>query len=557
MKRVVSHGCILLGLLIAAQSQAQDGTSDQATGQPESQTAASPAAAQSDSVYWLNKDYGIVPRSQAAYKATVGKQDGDSWPIAIDDIDDGGKIYRGHINAADYAADDTHFVGEYTTYRDDDHSRQESGQYDAAGKFDGLITTYRRDGAVRTKTEYAHGKRDGWSRFFDRKGRLDTETHYVDGQREGLKKTYVQGHLYWRKHYHNDALEGVAEKYVHYGDKTERIAQTHYHEGRPDGWFRFYSGGQLEHEIHYSAGKTDGTARYFYRNSDQLRRIEHYKDGKRVGTSHSYSRSGKPSETIVYADDGSEEIIERKRFNSRTGHLLRHVYRTGEGNDRRLVRASFDRHGYLESRSTLYLETKRRRRIKFADDGRLTYLEEKRDGKRVGAYVAPVGRGHVEHGRYGPDGQQQGKATRIDRYGNRVAVMHYVDGQLNGEYTGYTPDGEINEHGTYRNGKRVGHWTVASPRSDLIWQGRYDNAWRVGHWEARDSTGQLRVAGNYNDKGGKDGIWVFYDDKGQLKDCPRYTHGKRGDTPDFHAADTPSAADYCRDRLPEWAKPEV
>lgn len=515
------------------------------------------AAAQAGPVFWLDKDYKVVDQDEAVYKATIGARENGVYPIAFDAVDDGGRIYRAFIDRPDYSADDAHFIGQYTLYRDDDHTRKETGQHDDQGRFDGVITTYRRNGAVKHKNEYAHGKRNGTSRFFDEEGRLDTATEYVDGKREGVKKTFVQGHLYWLKHFHDDVQEGVAEKYLHVGDKQVLAARTHYHDGRPDGWFRFYSAGHLEHEIHYRAGKAEGTARYYVNGTDQLRKIEHYAAGKRVGTWREYTAAGKPYEEKVYADDGSEKIVEQSRFNPRTGALESHDYRLGQDDARRRISARYDNHGYLHQRTTRYLNIRRRIRIEFAEDGRLTYLLERRDGQKVGRYVRPAGGGEIEHGRFDANGHRQGEATRTDRRGNRVAVLHYERGRRDGEYTGYDEHGQMIEHGQYRDNKRVGRWRLSEPGSGLIWRGRYQHARRAGHWEAKNGQGQLVAAGDYDDRGLQDGVWVVYDDHGQLKNCPRYDHGKRGDTPDFDAADTPSAAAFCRDRLPDWAEPQV
>ncbi|WP_423822251.1 hypothetical protein V5738_18165 [Salinisphaera sp. SPP-AMP-43] len=515
------------------------------------------ADAQAANIYWLDLDYEATPKDKAAYKVTVGdEQQAAGWPLSIDTVDDGGRHFRGFINARNYMADDTDLVGPYTRYRPDDHSKSQAGQRDDDGELDGKITNYRRDGSVKSTIEFSHGQRDGTSRCFDAKGRLSCLTEYVDGKREGVRKTFVRGTLFQLSHYHDDKMEGVVEKYTTLGDKQVLVARSHFHNDRPDGWFRAYSAGQLTQEVHYRAGHKDGTARYFYSGSDQLRKEGHYADGKRVGTWRQYSRTGKPYRETVYADDGSQEVVERSRFDSKTGQRIRHERIVGSGDDRRRVVETYERNGYLRRRLTRYLEANRSVDVEFDRDGRLTYRYDKRDGHGVGAYVRP-GPDGLEHGRFNADGERTGAAMRTDRDGDRIASLHFKHDQPDGEFIGYDDAGRIDERGDYAKGKRVGHWQIIDHSHALTWQGEYRDDKRYGHWQVLRDDGPLRAAGDYDDQGEKQGIWVIYDADGQLENCPRFTHGERGDTPDFDAEDTPSATEYCRDRLPNWAEPQV
>ncbi|WP_233543932.1 toxin-antitoxin system YwqK family antitoxin [Salinisphaera sp. Q1T1-3] len=507
--------------------------------------------------YWLDLDDELTSRDKAAYKVTVGpKQDDGLWPLAIDTIEDGGKVLRTFINDPDYTDDETDLVGEFTAYRFDDHTKEQHGHRDANGALDGVITDYRRDQSIKSTIEYKHGKRDGTMRCFDEHENIRCLTEYVDDKRHGVFKHFIKGKLFYIAHYRNDKREGVAEKYASPGDTRVVRERAHYHNDVPHGWFRYFNGGELKHEVHYAHAKKDGPERRFATNPHRPLSEHHYAQGKPVGSWKEYSGNGKLYREIVYADDGSQDVIARKRFNLKSGRLMQHEYVTGEDDERRRVEESFTREGYIHTRQIRYLDIDRRSETEYAPDGRVIQHQVRQDNQPTGSYIVFArGEEGSEQGHYNDQGKPQGKAERVDSDGNLAATFHYDNGKRDGQYISYDRQGRVIERGTYRQGQRVGTWRISEKNSDLIWRGTYDDDQRTGHWEVVTPDDELRAAGDYDDDGEEHGVWVIYDDDGQIRNCPRYDHGKRQDTPDFDAPDTPSAAAYCRDRLPDWARP--
>lgn len=513
--------------------------------------------------YWLDKQLDKVPRSQARYRAVVDEtREPPGWPITIRRVD-GGRYMNAYVDNPKLVGD-YKLVGPYRQYRDSGHRPLiETGQRNAKGQPTGTITVYDRQGHIDRKVEYAHGKRNGRMRKYSEDGEVYRTTEYVDGKKEGPSKSFHHGVLRSVEPYRNDRLEGAAEYYYRPdkqgadGQKRQLRLLIHYKNGRKNGWTRTWNDqGQLLSETHYVDGKKDGVERGFSYDDDGERgvtAIAHYKAGKRVGVTEDFYRN----ERRIYADDGSERLIEEADINPETGQPLRRERKLGEGDHARTVTETYDRDGYLTMRQIDYRHTGHHLLYQFAGDGRLIARRERVRGDKVGRFVAEVGGGMIQRGRYDDQGRRQGEVIET-RDGEVMAKSHYVDDERNGDYVRYDAQGRVIERGVYKQGKRSGAWQIhGANHYDQIWKGRYAAGRRVGHWRVVDENGRLLGAGDYDDQGEENGVWVIYDDDGNVRDCPRYDHGQRGDTPDFDAEDTPSAAEYCRDRLPDWARSQA
>lgn len=521
------------------------------------------AAGSAQAATWLDKQLHKVPRSQARYRAVVGEtHEQPGWPITIRRVD-GGRYIQAYVDNPKLI-DDYKLVGPYRQYRDSGHRPLiETGQRNAKGQPTGTITVYDRQGRIDRKVEYAHGKRNGRMRKYGENGEVYRTTEYVDGKKEGPSKSFHDGVLRSIEPYRNDRREGAAEYYYlpdkQRADEQERRLRLriHYKNGRKNGWTRAWNDqGQLLSETHYADGKKDGVERAFSYDDDGDRglvAIAHYRAGKRVGVTEDFHRH----ERRIYTDDGSERLIEEADINPQTGKPLRRERKLGEGDQARTVTQTYDRDGYLAMRKIDYRHGGRRVLYQFAGDGRLIVRRERVYGRKVGRFAQETYSGTIERGRYDDKGDRAGQVIET-RDGEVMATSHYVDDERNGDYRRYDAQGRVIERGVYKQGKRSGAWQIhGANHYDQIWKGHYAAGRRVGHWRVVGQDGRLLGAGDYDDHGEEDGVWVIYDEDGDIRDCPHYDHGKRGDTPDFDAADTPSAAEYCRARLPDWAEPTV
>ncbi|WP_136064945.1 toxin-antitoxin system YwqK family antitoxin [Modicisalibacter radicis] len=514
--------------------------------------------------YWLDKQLDTVARGQAQYKAEVSEiRAQPGWPITIRRVDDGGLYMESYVDDPRLGGD-YKVVGPFKQYRDGgDHALIEKGQRSAGGETTGTITVYDRQGRIARTVEYDHSQRNGKMREYTEDGEVYRVTDYVDGKIDGKRVSFRNGIIDGVEHYRDGRMEGAAE-YYYLGDKGDADhdkpplrLRIHYENGCRDGWARNWTRqGQMKSETHYADGKKDGVERFFYIDDDgdrHLASIVHYRAGKLVGVARDFYRH----ERRIYADDGSQRLIEEADIYPPTGKPLSRKRQLGEGKNARTVTETFDRAGYLTTRVIDNRHGGRRVLYQFAGDGRLIVRRERVYGGKVGRFVQETYGGTIERGRYDDNGNRTGEVIET-RNGELIAKSHYVDDERDGAYVRYDEQGRVIESGAYAKGKRSGVWRIhGANHYDQIWQGRYDNGKRVGHWEVLDDTGRLLGAGDYDDQGEENGVWVVYDDDGQLKNCPRYTHGQRGDTPDFDADDTPKAAEYCRDRLPDWAEPKV
>jgi antitoxin component YwqK of YwqJK toxin-antitoxin module len=100
----------------------------------------------------------------------------------------------------------------------------------------------------------------------------------------------------------------------------------------------------------------------------------------------------------------------------------------------------------------------------------------------------------------------------------------YFQGQRDGEYTEYLPDGKIIAQGVYTDGEKNGPWKYDS--GDNTEEGKYLVGLRDGLWKSFYPDGTLRFKGNYI-QGNPDGILTYYHENGRVREEQFYRTGIR------------------------------
>lgn len=113
--------------------------------------------------------------------------------------------------------------------------------------------------------------------------------------------------------------------------------------------------------------------------------------------------------------------------------------------------------------------------------------------------------------------ERVGKWVYYHKDGKTVMMEeNYVDGELNGEFKVFYPDGKLTKKAHYKNGKLDGNSKKYSPKSVLIEDLNYVNGELHGEATFYEKNGNVKQKGRYeNDL--KVGFWEVYVD-GQLSE---------------------------------------
>lgn len=134
------------------------------------------------------------------------------------------------------------------------------------------------NGAVLSKTWYAHGKKHGLSTFYFEDGGIAAIHGYIDGKPHGDHPYfYADGSIRAHIGYGLGKLDGKVELY-HPNGILKRLVE--YKQGVKEGEEALYTdAGERIIEAHYKDGKPIGTARYFSPKGDVLKEINYESPG--------------------------------------------------------------------------------------------------------------------------------------------------------------------------------------------------------------------------------------------------------------------------------------
>lgn len=186
----------------------------------------------------------------------------------------------------------------------------------------GMITTYYRSGAVRSRHQYASGVEHGPFEVLYSSGKRWESGRFENGKRVGPhKKWWKNGKPALEASYREGELDGDYTRWYASGQLWER---ANYSTGRRDGRYqKWWKNGAVAHDYRYVDGKLHGDVLTFYdsgarwgvgayvRGKPQgtLRRwfpdgrlgyIKHHKDGRPSGTYKRWYADGKPRLEATY-----------------------------------------------------------------------------------------------------------------------------------------------------------------------------------------------------------------------------------------------------------------
>jgi len=123
-------------------------------------------------------------------------------------------------------------------------------------------------------------------------------------------------------------------------------------------------------------------------------------------------------------------------------------------------------------------------------------------------------------------GKRNGTFTSWYSNGNRMTETHFINDVRSGAHTEYEANGDIDFRGSYdENGKESGLWQYYK-EGRLEREGTLRNNQENGTWKFYDEKGNLKRKGNYHD-GERHGEWTEYYPDGSKKALANYYYGYR------------------------------
>ncbi|MFT5600937.1 MAG: TonB family protein [Flavobacteriales bacterium] len=130
-------------------------------------------------------------------------------------------------------------------------------------------------------------------------------------------------------------------------------------------------------------------------------------------------------------------------------------------------------------------------------------------------------------GEYNEAGNKTGVWKNWDTYGNSAFSGEYVNGNMNGEWLYYFPNGEIQSKENYEHGSKIGHWEEWHENGKLNGGGYYKSDLKTGEWIWYYDNGQLITTYNYNEQGKEIGEHISWHKGGEKKCEGKFKNGNK------------------------------
>jgi len=371
-------------------------------------------------------------------------------------------------------------------------------------------------------------RNNGYQKFYYPNGKISSEGNIRDGKPDG----------YWKSYNPNETLKSEGNR------KNFEL----------DSIWKFYNdNGKLLVEINYRAGKKNGL-KISYLDKETIK--ENFRNDIKEGFTRYYSPDGKIRQEIPFVK-GMEQGFGRE-FGPDGTVITLTEYKRGFIVDRQRINRK-DGEGRKQGHwFTFYDSGNLKSEVTYKDDKRNGYLKEyaeNGDLLRISKYFDDVLQPEAEEIRkldvqneYYPDGKirisamfrngipegirreysEQGEVEKSYVYQNGVVAGEGIvreDGNRDGPWKEYYPDGKIRSEGKYDNGKQVGEWKFYHPNGKTEQTGRFNTQGKPeGTWRWYFDTGELLKEENYH-KGLREGMSTQYDETGKVVEEGEYVNG--------------------------------
>jgi antitoxin component YwqK of YwqJK toxin-antitoxin module len=355
------------------------------------------------------------------------------------------------------------------------------------GQLDGSYRHYLPDGTLIEDEYYVNGDRDGWQRYFDHSGRLSSMVRVSNGIEAEKFRYGADGRLL--QHWTMPSGYFLLEEVLPSGARLNRIEVINGVFHGKATWF--YPDGSVQCEGRFLNGKRDGQWTWYRPDGGKDSELA-YAYGDLVGIERNWYVSG-------------ELYNERYYTNGQLNGSSKTWWPNGT------LRSEVPmRNGMAQGTLKNYASNGDLQLVRFYDQDRLTGYACPKPGGGLGDTVQ-VGTGVVEV-----------KGTYAD--GKPSRTMRYRNGELDGAYLTYHPNGKVEEQEEYEVGKSLGEdketWPDGNPRLVRT----YDNGILHGSYKVYARNGVVLDERTYR-YGDMDGERLIRNSQGKLLATLTYVDG--------------------------------
>jgi antitoxin component YwqK of YwqJK toxin-antitoxin module len=349
-------------------------------------------------------------------------------------------------------------------------------------------------------------RKDGFNQFFYPNGKLSSEGTLKNGKPDG----------YWKSYNETGTIKSEGNR-VNF---------------ELDSLWKFYNpDGKIMVEINYKSGKKNGIKTTFM---DKETMKENFRDDIREGYTRYYYPDGKLKQEVPFVK-GFEQGYGKEYATDGTIITLTE-YKRGFIVDRLRINRK-DNRGRKQGRwCSFYENGNLKSEVTYRDDLRNGYLKEyaeNGDLLKIAKYAddviqteaAEIQKLEVQN-EYYPDGKVKVSALFRNGIPEGVKREYSADGMVEKAYL-YKNGIIIGEGIVKDDGNRDGPWKDFYPDGSLKAEGNYDNGKQVGEWKYYHANGTIEQAGKFSKQGKFQGTWKWFFDNGQLLKEEKYLNGVR------------------------------
>ncbi|MEI7980664.1 MAG: hypothetical protein WCI71_03365 [Bacteroidota bacterium] len=348
------------------------------------------------------------------------------------------------------------------------------------GKPEGYWISYYESGKIKSEGNRKNFELDSLWKFYNEEGKLVLEIEYKNGKKNGIKSSYLDKEII-RENFKNDIKEGYT-MYLYTNGKIKQ--DVPFIKGLEQGFGREYG--------------TDGTIITLteYKRGfivDRLRINRKDENGRKQGRWYIFFSSGKIQTEGYYKDDKKNGYFKEYAEN---GDLLK-ISKYNDG----VLEPEAKEIQKLDIRNEYY------------PNGKVKTSAMFRNGIQEGVKRIYDSTGRVQQ-------------SFIFQNGNVISEgIVRDDGNKDGPWKDFYPDGNLKAEGIYDNGRQTGEWRYYHPNGKLEQSGRFNKQGKPeGSWKWYFDTGFLLKEESYH-SGLRDGLATTYDETGKVIEEGEFVNG--------------------------------
>lgn len=381
------------------------------------------------------------------------------------------------------------------------------------GKLDGKRTRYYSNGNISIVENYKDNLLEGISTSYTVNGGKECEVNFIKGERDGkLICLYANGTKKSESNYTNGKLNGA---YVAYNEAGDLIESYNFLDNLYDGkYLQYYDGKTIKIEAEYSKGDGVGTYKKYYSNKVLEREVV-YENGK-AKTATDYYANGKKEGESVYNDKG-----ELENFVSIDDNGNKYFEEKNKSGD---LKSGVQ---YVKDNpNPIAVSMSKKPFIMKNYEGKQLVIGDFEKGKKVREWKYYFTNGQLKFSENYKLGKMEGLKTTYDRNGELNFICNYVNDTINGLYEVYE-NNKLERKYFYSNGQQNGPYKIYYPDGTLSVEGilssgnvnfKKNNYWQNGNVSSTVTyiDDELTAIQYFNPKGEKENSFDYKNKTGKF-----------------------------------------